>query len=75
MNNKYQNNSPTNYNNTHISDYNNLYRSNPPAKKENKKLTLKTIKNNTISSLNDVEHFLNNFQRAIRYIKIYKLFK
>ena len=71
MNNKSQNNSPANYN----FNSNNLYRSAPPSKKDNKKLNFKTMKNNTICSLNDVECFLNNLQHAIRYIKIYKLFK
>ena len=70
MNNQSQNNSPVNYN----LNSNNLYRSKPP-KKDNKKLNFKTMKNNTICSLNDVECFLNNLQHAIRYIKIYKLFK
>lgn len=68
MNYNQQNNSPINFNS-------NLYRSSPPPKKENKKLNFKTMKHNTICSLNEVEHFLNNFQNAIRYIKIYKLFK
>lgn len=70
MNNKYQNNSPIN-----SSFNNNLYRSNIPAKKDNKKLNFRTIKNNTICSLNDVEHFLNTVQHTLRYIKLYKLLK
>ena len=74
MNNKFQNNSPENYNNINLFNSNNLYRSAPP-KKDNKKLNFKTMKNNTICSLNDVECFLNTLQHAVRYIKIYKLFK
>ena len=72
MNNNCQNNSPiySNYNNT-----NNLCRSNTPPQKENKKLSFRTMKNNTISSLNDVECFLNKLQHTIRYIKLYKLLK
>ena len=64
-------NSPINPNN----NINNLYRSHPPVKKENKKLCFKTMKNNTICSLNEVECFLNKVQHAIRYIKLYKLLK
>ena len=47
---------------------------NPPPKKKNK-TDFKTIKKNTINSLNDVEHFLNNFGHFIKYIKLYKLLK
>jgi len=43
--------------------------------KEKKKLDFKCIKNNTISSLNDVEFFLNKLQNTLRYIKLYKLLK
>ena len=63
------NNSLSNYNT------NNLYRSSPPSLKEKKKLNFKTMKNNTISSLNEVECFLNKLQHTIRYIKLYKLLK
>jgi len=64
-------NSPiSNYNNM-----NNLYRSHKPVKKNHKKLNFKTMKNNTISSLNDVECFLNKLQNTLRYIKLYKLLK
>ena len=54
---------------------NGLCRSNSPCEKEKKKLNFKCIKNNTISSLNDVEFFLNKLQHTIRYIKLYKLLK
>ena len=32
-------------------------------------------KKNTINSLNDVEHFLNNFQHYFKYFKLYKILK
>ena len=47
---------------------------NPPHKK-NKKNDFKTLKNNTIKSLNDVEYFLNNFGHFVKYVKLYKLLK
>lgn len=52
-----------------------LYRSHPPMKNENKKFCFKTMKNNTIASLNEVECFLNKLQHTIKYIKLYKLLK
>lgn len=52
-----------------------LYRSNPSTKKENQKFCLKTMKNNTITSLNEVEYFLNKLQHTLKYIKLYKLLK
>jgi len=64
-------NSPINSNYNNI---NSLYRSKNPPKKE-KKLNFKTMSHNTISSLNDVELFLNKLQNTIRYIKLYKLLK
>lgn len=61
----------------------NIYRSNydnenrsfnkPPPKKEKK--DFKTLKSNTLKSLNDVEYFLNNWAEFAKYAKIYKLFK
>ena len=80
MNGNYRNNSPinSNYNNMDFSNYNNLnnlYRSNSPKKKEKKKLNFKCMKNNTISSLNEVECFLNRFQHTLRCIKLFKLLK
>ena len=48
----------------------------PPSKKpsppKKKKLNFKTCKKNTINSLNEVEHFLNDFQGFWDYIKLYK---
>ena len=32
-------------------------------------------KKNTIDSLHDVEHFLNNFQYYFKYFKLYKILK
>ena len=43
----------------------------PPKKK---KLNFKTCKKNTINSLNEVEHFLNDFQGFWDYIRLYKNF-
>ncbi len=40
-----------------------------------KKLSFKTYKKNTINSLNDVEHFLRNFNGIMKSIKIYKILK
>lgn len=44
-------------------------------KTENKKLNFRTCKKNTINSLNEVEHFLRNFNSFTRYIKLYKILK
>lgn len=44
----------------------------PPHQKE---FNLKCCKDNTIKSLHEVEYFLNNFHRFIRYIKLYKILK
>lgn len=62
---------------------NNLFRSNNnfsnlPNKdniNEHKKICFKTIKCNTISSLNEVECFLNNMNRFWHYVKLYKLLR
>ena len=48
----------------------------PPPKKpsppKKKKLNFKTCKKNTINSLNEVEHFLNDFQNFWDYNRLYK---
>ena len=68
-------------NNLYRSNYKNntdFYRSNLPANDNRnppKKMCFKTIKCNTISSLNDVECFLNNMNNFFRYIKLYKLLR
>ena len=55
---------------------NGLYRSGSSShKSEKKKFNFKCMKDNTISSLNDVEFFLNKLQCSLRYIKLYKLLK
>lgn len=43
-----------------------------PSRPKKKKLNFKTCKKNTINSLNEVEHFLNDFQGFWNYIKLYK---
>lgn len=43
----------------------------PPPKKFN----FKCCKDNTLKSLHEVEYFLNNFNRFIKYIKLYKILK
>ena len=48
----------------------------PKEKKlKNNTLDIKKIKKNTINSLNEVETFLNNFQKFKNYIKLYKILK
>lgn len=44
----------------------------PPPPPKKKKLNFKTCKKNTINSLNEVEHFLNDFQGFWDYIRLYK---
>lgn len=52
---------------------NSLFNSNTAKQKE--KLDFKKRKENTLSSLNEVENFLFNYKHFIKYIKLYKLFK
>lgn len=40
-----------------------------------KKIDFKSYKNNTVKSLNEVEHFLRNFRQFSKYIKLYKILK
>lgn len=42
---------------------------------QKKKFNFKSFKKDTCSSLNDIEHFLNDFSLFIKYIKLYKLLK
>ena len=44
----------------------------PPPRK---KMKFKDMKKNTINSLNEVEYFLNNFQKFTNCIKLYKILK
>ena len=46
----------------------------PPGSKK-KKINFACIKKDTINSLNEVEHFLCNFQNICKYIKLYKILK
>lgn len=50
-----------------------------PPNKETKKIKKKfdfiLYKNNTVKSLNEVEHFLRNFKNLSNYIKLYKILK
>ena len=48
----------------------------PPHKKPpKKKITFKSLKKDTCTSLNDVEYFLNNFSHTLKYIKLINLLK
>lgn len=47
----------------------------PPQKNKKNKFDIKKLKNNTVDSLNDVEHFLRDFKRFKNYIKLYKILK
>ncbi len=42
---------------------------------QKKSFDFKLYKKNTINSLNDVEYFLNNYEKYKHLLKIYKLFK
>ena len=44
----------------------------PPSKN---KVDFKRLKNNTVKSLNEVEMFLNDFNRFKNYIKLYNILK
>ena len=57
---------------------NNLFYSrkiNTEKKDKNKKFDFKHKKENTLNSLNEVEHFLGNYKQFIKYMKLYKWFK
>lgn len=47
------------------------------GKKESpkKSFDFNLYKKNTITSINDVEHFLNNFHHYFKYLKLYKIMK
>lgn len=42
---------------------------------KSKKIDFKNKKENTISSLFEVENFLTNFKKIFKYIKLYKFLK
>lgn len=44
-----------------------------PRKKQ--KIDFKCLKKDTINSLNEVEHFLCNFQNICKYLKLYKILR
>ncbi len=44
-------------------------------KPKKKKFDFKTKKENTLTSLNEVEHFLHDYKRFSKYIQMYKWFK
>ena len=46
-----------------------------PPKKKKIKFDIIKMKKNTINSLNEVECFLNNFNRFFNYVKLYKILK
>ena len=46
-----------------------------PQKPKKKKVDFKQLKNNNCKSLNEVEYFLNNFQKFTNCIKLYKILK
>jgi len=48
---------------------------NREAQPPNNKVDFKKLKNNTIRSLNEVEMFLNDFNRFKNYIKLYNILK
>lgn len=47
----------------------------PPLKKKKIKFDIIKMKKNTVKSLNEVECFLNNFNRFFNYVKLYKILK
>ena len=42
---------------------------------QKKKLNFKICKKNTLNSLNEVEHFLRNFNGFMKYVKLYKILR
>ena len=62
------------FNNRNISSNRCLY-SQKSSPKSKKKVSLKCLKNNACTSLNDVEKFLGNCTCFMKYIKLYCLLK
>lgn len=57
---------------------NNLFYSRGNCKNKNvkkNKLDFNQKKENTLTSLNEVENFLINYKHFIKYVKLYKLFR
>lgn len=44
-------------------------------KPKKNKIDFKHKKENTLNSLNEVEHFLENYKQFIKYVKLYKWFR
>ena len=61
----------------HTENFDNRGKENKPKPKspKKKKLTFKDYKKKTLKSLNEVESFLNNLDKASRYIHLYKFLK
>ena len=59
----------------HTENFDNRGKENKPKPPKKKKLTFKDYKKNTLKSLNEVESFLNNLDKASRYIHLYKFLK
>jgi len=62
-------------NNLYLNNYRNSKETKKENKKENKKFKFSEKKEKTITSLNEIEHFLRNFSRFKNYIKLYKILK
>ena len=54
---------------------NNLFYSRGNKPKSNNTLSFKKRKENTLASLNEVEHFLFNYKHFMKYVKMYKFFR
>ena len=61
----------------HTENFDNRGKENKPKPKppKKKKLTFKDYKKHTLKSLNEVESFLNNLDKASKYIHLYKFLK
>ena len=51
---------------------NNLFYANKNNRKQKEKTSFRKRKENALSSLYEVEHFLSNYKNFVRYIKLYK---
>lgn len=51
------------------------FKKNDLLQSNNRKINFKEKKENTISSLFEVEHFLRDFKNIFKYIKLYKILK
>lgn len=62
-------------NNIYRTNYNSIENRGDKSPHEKNKFNFKNFKKNTITSLNDVEHFLNDFHSFWKYVKLYKILK